>query len=111
MSSDQETEFVGRLRQQLDRHADQLDEVTASRLRAARRRALEANTRRAFRWLPVSGVAAAAAALLAVLVWQQHSGDLAAVQEDWDILAAGEELELIEELEFYDWLEQTQSRS
>ena len=50
-------------------------------------------------------------ALLAVLVWQQRAGDLPGVQEDWDILASGEELELIEELEFYDWLEQTQSRS
>ena len=56
-------------------------------------------------------MAAAAAALLAVLVWQQQPGDLPGVQEDWDILAGGEELELIEELEFYDWLEQTQSRS
>ena len=111
MSSDNETEFMARLRQQLDRHAEQLDEATATRLRAARRRALEPSTQRTFRWLPVSGVAAAAAALLLVLVWQQHAGNLPGVQEDWDILAGGEELDLIEELEFYDWLEQTQSSS
>ena len=111
MSSDNDKEFVARVRQQLDRHAEQLDEATMTRLRAARRQALVPSTRGAFRWLPVSGVAAAAAALLAVLVWQQRPGDLPGVQEDWDILASGEELELIEELEFYDWLEQTQSRS
>ena len=111
MSSDNDKEFVARVRQQLDRHAEQLDEATTNRLRAARRRALEPSPRGTFRWLPVTGVAAAAAALLAVLVWQQRAGDLRSVQEYWDILARGEELELIEKLEFYHWLEQTQSRS
>ncbi len=53
----------------------------------------------------------AAAALLAVLVRQQNADDLSGVQEDWDIAAGGEELELIEELEFYDWLKQSQGRS
>ena len=111
MKSDKDAEFVTRAREQLDRYADQVDEATASRLRAARRQALERGTHRTYRWLPVTGLATAAAALLAVLLWQQHAGDLQGVQEDWDILAGGEELELIEELEFYDWLEQTQSSS
>jgi hypothetical protein len=38
--------------------------------------------------------------LLGVLLWEQHAGDVPGVQDDWDILAGGEELELIEELEF-----------
>jgi hypothetical protein len=111
MSSHKHTEFVARLRQQLDRHAEQLDEATASRLRAARTQALERGGQRNYRWLPVTGLATAAAALLAVLVWQQQAGDLPGVEDDWELVASGEDLELIEELEFYDWLEQTQGRS
>ena len=111
MNSDKDTEFVTRAREQLDRYAEDTDELTRARLAAIRKRALEQAARPAYRWLPATGLATAAALLLAVLLWQQHAGDLQGVQEDWDILAAGEELELIEELEFYDWLEQTQSSS
>jgi hypothetical protein len=52
MNPDKDTEFVIRTREQLDRHAEQLDEATASRLRVARRQALEGGTQRTYRWLP-----------------------------------------------------------
>ncbi len=111
MKSEHDATFVDELRQRLDRHADNVDEVTAARLRAMRSRALAEKPERVRRWVLVTGLATAAAALLAVLVWQQQRSGLNGLQEDWELLAAGEDLELIEELEFYDWLEHTQSSS
>lgn len=111
MNSDKDTAFAARLREHLDRLADNVDEPTAARLRAMRSRALAEKPRRPQRWVPLTGLATAAAALLAVLVWQHQGADLSGLQEEWELLAAGEELELIEELEFYDWLEYTQSSS
>ena len=111
MKSEDEGAFVEKLRERLDRHAEHLDELTAARLRAMRSRALAEQPVRARRWLPVAGLATTAAALLAVLVWHQRPGEFNGLQEDWELLAAGEELELIEELEFYDWLEHTDSSS
>jgi hypothetical protein len=48
---------------------------------------------------------------MAVLVWQHQGPGPLGLHEEWELLAEGEELELIEELEFYDWLEQTQGSS
>ena len=111
MSRDREQAFVQQAGKQLDRHADQLDELAVARLRAVRKAALEQPARSSFAWLPLTGLAGAAAALLAAVIWYQQPADMPVISDDWDVLAASEELELIEELEFYDWLETTQSSS
>ncbi|MEW8506155.1 MAG: DUF3619 family protein [Candidatus Thiodiazotropha sp.] len=101
-----EQAFTSKAKQYLDEHINHMDPLTAARLQAARKQALESRPRRAFGWLPVSTFAAAAAALIAVALWHQGN-TLVSPQfnEDWELLASGEELELIEELEFYNWLE------
>ena len=111
MSRDREEAFVQQARKQLDRHADQLDELTVARLRAARKAALDSPARLSFTWLPLTGLAGVAAALLAVVIWYRQPDDIPLTGDDWDVLAASDELELIEDLEFYDWLESTQSSS
>ncbi|HHO68564.1 MAG TPA: DUF3619 family protein [Gammaproteobacteria bacterium] len=110
MTERDEQAFVDRLRQQLDRQADELDELTLARLRAARARALEQarGGARSHAWLPAAGMAVAAALVAAVLLWPS-APKLPAGADDLDLLAAGEDMELIEELEFYDWLDRTQS--
>ena len=106
MSADSEGQFVERVKNQLDRHAATVDDSTTARLGAARRRALHTQAQRPRRWLPAAGLATAAAALLAVLVLMQPSqrpeinGELWMTQDD---------IEVIEELEFYAWLEATQA--
>ena len=111
MSADDEQEFLRQVRQHLDQHAETLDAPTAARLRAARERALDASPRPGLRWLPVTGLATAAAAVLAVLIWQHGITDLPLSAQDWDMLASGEELELFEDWEFYAWLEELQANS
>ena len=97
-----------------DASVDGIDAATAGRLRAARRCALEPAGRSSWvaplrLWLPT----AAAAALLAVwLVPGQEYGtptperDFATVAAtDLEILLAEEELEMLAEFEFYEWLD------
>ncbi|MEW8336827.1 MAG: DUF3619 family protein [Candidatus Thiodiazotropha sp.] len=105
MKSD-EQQFLAGVKQRLDDHANDVDRLTAARLQAARKTALEGKSRSALGWLPVTGSATAATLLLALALWYQ-TGSAPAPQfsEDWELLASSEELELIEELEFYNWLE------
>jgi hypothetical protein len=102
-----EQQLAGQLGQQLRDSEDELDELTRARLGAARRRALEAaGTRPLWQRLGWSagGFATAAVAVLALVLW--HGGETPAPDlfgDDWELLAEGD-LQLIEELEFYDWL-------
>jgi len=106
MNQDKETVFIGKVREQLERHADGLDDMTLARLAAARKAAL-AQPRRTSRRLPLGGLAAAAAVLLAVLLVLQ----LRPPAPGWDTLVAQDDLELIEDLDFYAWLDETQPNS
>jgi hypothetical protein len=107
-----------RARELFDASVRGLDARTASRLSRARAAAvaeLESGGRRAWRWaVPVA--AAASAALVAVLVAQAPgerpapvvAGEGATGFEAFELLAAGEDLELAaEDPEFYAWLEFT----
>lgn len=111
MSAQDDTAFLRQVKQHLDQHADDIDELTLARLRSMRKTALDRSTRGKRRWLPVTGFATAAAALLAVLIWQQGLNHSSLSAGDWELLASGEELELIEDWEFYAWLEEVQSNS
>ena len=100
-------QLAGRLGRQLRNSEADLDELTVARLQAARRRALEhAGERRWPRYLGwgAGGVATAAMVVLTVMLWT-HGGKPAPAMfgDDWDMLA-DVELQLIEDLEFYDWL-------
>lgn len=100
--------------EQLSRNADAVDDATRARLRAARRRALDARKGRpsiASRFGFPAAVAVAAAVLATVLLLPRWSGEppqdlVAGVGlEDLELLGAAEDLELYEQLEFYRWLE------
>ncbi len=111
MSIDREDTFTEKVKQELDRHADAVDELTAARLQAIRKTALARATRPGFNWLPATGLAAVAAVLVAVLVWNHVPTDINGLPGDAELLSQIEDLELLEELEFYAWLEATQSSS
>lgn len=119
-------EEAGRL---LRRSAASLDGATLTRLERARQGALDEldqhrprPTRRLSGWQPALGIAAAA--LLAVGLWLGRGGDMTAppvsqdlpaaftVQGrgagepgDLEVLLAGEQIEMLEELEFFDWVD------
>lgn len=104
-------QFEDRAREHLNRAADGLDAHIRSRLTQARHAAVEEarNPRSAFAWrtwMPVGGVAAAA---LAVLVWSGglRQGEVSSPTpfDDVDIIATDENLEMVEDVEFYAWME------
>lgn len=111
MNTDSEDAFTEKIKKGLEQHADAVDELTASRLRAIRKAALSRSTRPGFNWLPATGLAMAAAALVAVLVWNHAPDGINGLPGDAELLSQIEDLELLEELEFYAWLEETQSSS
>jgi hypothetical protein len=92
--------------------AADVDAATASRLNRARQRALAELGRPPLlsvwrRWQPAF-VAGAAALALALLVVPRPTATPAASAEaaaDLELMLAEDNLELIEELEFYEWLE------
>jgi len=95
-------------KQAFDQSVDGLDAATLSRLNRGRQAALaEARqpARQWLRWVPATGVAAA---VLLVLVMQQGPADvdvIAAPAPDLEILLSEESIEMLEELEFYSWLD------
>lgn len=105
--------FAERAKQRFDSSVERLDAATLSRLNQGRHAALaEAATRgpavRWSTWAPVTGLAAAAA-IAAVLIVEPagvdmpDAGDGAAT--DFEILLGDDSLEMIEDLEFYSWIE------
>lgn len=97
-------------RRGLDGHAEAIDPMRAARLAAARRRAVEAAAGGIRRpgvvptgWLAV-GLATAGAVALAV--WLVRPAAPLPGNGDLEILISGEDLEMVEELDFYLWLEE-----
>lgn len=118
MSTDERLEE--RSRELLRDSVDRIEGRVRSRLTQARYAAVEAarfnRTGALWRaWVPAGGVAAAA--VLAVLLWNardngQQELTVAATpagaispMDDLDLLMASESFELLEDLEFYDWLD------
>ncbi len=92
---------------------ERMDAATLSKLNQRRQAALDEvrttpPTAIWSRWLPAAGVAAAA--VIAVVMLQGPNGvELPAASEtaavDFELLMGDDELEMIEELEFYSWLD------
>ena len=95
-----------------DDSVERLDAATLSRLNQGRQKALE-EVRAAgpagqwARWVPAGGVAAAA--VVAVVVWQgvpvKHSAPAANSAADFEIMLSEDSLDMLEDLEFYSWID------
>lgn len=114
-NSEPRSGFEQRLKRVFDDGVASLDGQTRSKLARARNRALRRASRpSATVWLfgprALVPVGAAAAFALAWFVWQSpvsiEAGLQTAELNDWEILLGEDELEMIEELEFYVWLEE-----
>lgn len=90
-----------------DQSVDQLDAATLSRLNRSRHRALAEATspgRNWARWMPATG--AAAAVLLAVFALRGPVvDDFPGAVSDLEILLGEDSIEMLEDLEFYSWLD------
>lgn len=110
----QDDRFEKRLKAKFDESVEALDAATLSKLNRSRHAALAQLQRpghRWSRWMPATGVAAAA--LIAVLVLQtpDRVNDVAATADvtDIEILLGEESIEMLEELEFYSWLDMVEA--
>jgi hypothetical protein len=90
---------------------ERLDARTRSRLTQARNRALDevkkGVVQRRWIWAPAGGFALAAVVAVGVVLWSGRSTPPApAALEDLEIVADSENLDLLQDVEFYAWLDQ-----
>jgi DNA-binding PucR family transcriptional regulator len=101
--------FEERARDLLEESTNRLDGNVRSRLTQARFAAVEEarRARHSFRWrawIPAGALAAAAA--VAIVLWsgQSPSPAVQSSLDDLEIVADGENFELLENLDFYEWV-------
>lgn len=90
-----------------DESVDGLDAATLSRLNRGRQAAIEAASSGRPQWMlwaPATGIAAAAVVAL-VMINEPTVDEIDSSVADIDIILGEESIEMIEELEFYAWLE------
>lgn len=111
-----EDAFAENAKSRFDESVARIDGATQSKLNQARHRALAelAAPRPAWvRWVPAAGVAATA--VVAVVIWSGGTGvdDLAApdAAADMEILLTEDSLEMLEDLEFYSWIDLDEEQS
>lgn len=108
---EQPSQLEERARALFEDSVERLDARTRSKLTQARHRALDEVTKGAARrrwiWAPAGGFALAA--IVAVVMWSGGLRSGAAPDslalEDIDIVADSENLDMLEDVEFYTWLE------
>ncbi|TVO70975.1 hypothetical protein [Sedimenticola selenatireducens] len=90
----------------LDQGVDDLDELTCIQLSAARKRAL-AQPVRSWNWGIPAGLATAVSAILVIALWFGAPSDSLpnTPLDDLELLTTTESLDLLEEFEFYQWLD------
>jgi len=109
----EEERFATKARVLFEQSVDELDGEAMSRLNRGRQAAIAELGKRSpspFRpgqWVPVAGVAAAAA--IAVVLWSGNDpvGPVAAPETltDFELLLAEDSFEMLEDLEFYAWID------
>lgn len=102
--------FASEAKDLFDDSVERLDAATLSQLNQRRQAALaEVGTRDSRvqwgRWLPAAGVTAAAVVAVVMMQGPVVVEPPAEAISDFEILLSDDNLEMIEELEFYSWLE------
>lgn len=108
---DAKQRFVENIRRVLDAGVEDVDAATLAKLAAVRRGALTPARQRPGWLVPAAATASIAVALVVgVTLWPQHSShdESALAIEALPLLGGPDELELYENLEFYQWLAEEQ---
>jgi len=102
--------FLKFTRNTLDQSIRDMDSASRSRLAEARAQALADKRGRRNWWLP-GGISVAMAVATALLIMVFHSGPAGVsrppVLEDVELLASDVDLEMLGDMDFYAWLEET----
>lgn len=109
----QDDKFLAEAKRVLDQSIQALDPDKTNDLQRARIHALEKGMRRRplAAWTWVSGLAVASVAILAMvfLLNRQETSNQHPMLEDLELMTSTENVELSEDLEFYDWLAESAS--
>lgn len=106
-AKDSEQAFINRAREAFDGSVENLDEETRSAIARSRRRALESSTGKG-RWIMLPAGALATVALAVVLYFSVSARNGNGLEaDDLDMLSSSESLEFYEDLEFYQWLDES----
>lgn len=103
--------FEAQAKELFDDSVERLDAATLSQLNQRRQAALaEASSADSSvqwgRWLPAAGVTAAAVVAVVMMQGTPTDVDLPSDEAtDFELLLSDDNIDMIEELEFYDWLE------
>ena len=103
--------FAEQAKELFDDSVERLDAATLSQLNQRRQAALAAASSEGSRvhwgrWLPAAGVTAAAVVAVVMMQGTPTGVELPPDEvTDFELLLSEDNLEMIEELEFYDWLE------
>ncbi len=111
IGEERENRFAAEVKSLLDRTAENLDERTCRRLQAIRAEALE-TPQKAYRrfFLPLrwvtAGALATACGVFGLFFWLNTSpGDLPVSHaEDLEIITSNDQMDLYQNLDFYEWL-------
>ena len=101
-------QLTKRAKRAFDQSVDELDAATLSRLNRSRHAALAEASRpglKWMRWVPVTGVAAAVLLLMFTIRGPGELDPIVAPATDLEILLSEENIEMLEDLEFYSWLD------
>ena len=102
--------FADQAKELFDDSVERLDAATLSQLNQRRQAALAEVASKDSRvkwgrWLPAAGVTAAAVVAVVMMQGQPVVDPMPDAVTDFEILTSDDNLEMIEELEFYAWLE------
>jgi len=108
---DKDAELIREIRRHLDAESVALDGATCSQLTQARCAAVDAAKRSRYHWLPrlLASTATAAVLGLAVMVgvhFHARNSMPASVPMELNVVADAQDMELVEDLDFYVWLEE-----
>jgi hypothetical protein len=103
-------DFAAQAKATFDDSVERLDAAALSRLNQGRHAALEqlasGSSKAAWmRWAPAGGVAAAALVTIIVMRGPEMESIPVEVASDFEILLEDESLQMLEDLEFYSWLD------
>ena len=108
----EEDQFLQKAKARFDESVEELDGASRSRLNRARHAAIEASAPggatigRWKQWVPAGGVAAAA--VIVAFVWNNSSimdTESSVPVDDLEILITDDSFEMLEDLEFYSWID------
>ena len=109
MNEHNEDKFEANIKQALDNGVDAIDAHTLSRIRQVRARAVEKAEVKSVNWFGVMSGALATACVMvfAVMILLESPTPMQAVPvDDIELISSSDNLELFEELEFYEWLDE-----